>query len=83
MSCGCVVWPRCGCDVAFAPTLRPPPAERPTTPIPGHDRIAAFVRHRLAIDALWRNTDALWDQMTDEERQRAVASLGGDWLPRR
>ena len=81
--CQHAVYPRCGCDIAFAPTLRPPPAERPTTPVPGPDKVAAYLRHRATITARWADCDALWDAMTEREHDAVVTELGEDWRPRR
>lgn len=70
MSCGCTVWLHCSCDVAPQPT-------------PRTERVAEYLRHRAAIDALWRDADALWDAMTESEHDDAVTALGDDWQPRR
>ena len=82
MSCGCTVWPRCPCDGAYQPTLAPP-AMRPTMPLPPPDRVAAYLRHRAAINARWADADALWDAMTESEHDDCVAGLGEGWRPRR
>ena len=50
---------------------------------PPRARVEAYLRHRAAISALWREADALWDAMTESERDDAVTALGDDWQPRR
>lgn len=70
--CQHAVYPRCGCDVGYAPTLRPP-----------LDRVAAYLASRRAIDALWREADALWDNAVESEHDAMVTGLGDDWRPRR
>ena len=56
---------------------------RHTVRIPPPDPVAAFVRHRLAIDALWRNADAIWDSASEAQRLAMVEALGAGWQPRR
>ena len=66
-ACGCTAWPRCGHDGSFAPT-QPPPAMRPTTPLPPPDRVAAWRRAVADCVAAGDRAAALWSQMTAEER---------------
>jgi hypothetical protein len=76
----CAAWPMCGrevhghcaCDVA-------------TMPVPPPSRPGAYISKRHAIAALWAECDALWEAMTESERDRAVSMLGreGDWRARR
>ena len=68
--CGREVRGHCACDVA-------------TVPVPPPSRPGAYVTKRRAIAALWAEADALWDAMTESERDRSVTALGDDWRPRR
>ena len=68
--CGREVRGHCACDVA-------------TMPVPPPSRPGAYVAKRHAIAALWAECDALWEAMTESERDRAVTALGADWRPRR
>jgi hypothetical protein len=52
-------------------------------PLPPPDRVAAYLRHRAAINARWADADALWDAMTESEHDDCVAGLGEGWRPRR
>ena len=77
----CPAWPMCGrevrghcaCDVGSVVTRPVPPPSRPL----------AYIAKRRAIAALWAEADALWDAMTESERDRSVTALGDDWRPRR
>ena len=51
--------------------------------VPPPSRPGAYVAKRHAIAALWAECDALWEAMTESERDRAVTALGADWRPRR
>ena len=68
--CGREVRGHCACDVA-------------TVPVPPPSRVGAYVTKRRAIAALWAEADALWDAMTESERDRSVTALGDDWRTRR
>lgn len=79
----CAAWPKCGrevrrhcaCDLEGVATRPVPPPSRP----------GAYTAKRHAIAALWAECDALWEAMTESERDRAVSTLGreGDWRARR
>jgi hypothetical protein len=75
----CEAYPRCGLDVTGHCRCHP----RPTLRIPPPDPVAAYAAKRRAIDALWRDADALWDGASESQRDDMVAALGADWRPRR
>jgi len=75
----CEAYPRCGLDVTGACRCHP----RPTLRIPRPDPVLTYVAKRRAIDALWRDADALWDSASESQRDDMVAALGADWRPRR
>ena len=76
----CAAWPMCGREVRghCACTV-----DVATVPVPPPSRPAAYVAKRRAIAALWSEADALWDAMTESERDRSVTALGDDWRTRR
>ena len=73
----------------MTPTLRPEPPDeceaypRPTLRIPAPDPVVAYAAKRRAIDALWRDADALWDSASEAQRLAMVEALGADWRTRR
>jgi len=81
------------CDCARMPPMRGEPTcgqcvfdqvnGAPTVRAPGPDPVAAYAAKRRAIDALWRDADALWDGASESQRDDMVAALGADWRPRR
>lgn len=75
----CPAWPMCGREVRghCACTV-----DVATKPCPPPSRPGAYAAKRRAIAALWAECDALWDAMTESERDRAVSALGDDWRPR-
>ncbi len=75
----CEAYPRCGLDVTGHCRCYP----RATLRIPPPDPVAAYAAKRRAIDALWRDADALWDGASEEQRLAMVEALGADWRPRR
>ena len=75
----CEAYPRCGLDVSGHCRCYP----RPTLRIPPPDPVVAYVAKRRAIDALWRDADALWDGASESQRLAMVEALGADWRPRR
>jgi len=64
-----------------APTQRPTapaddaPAGVPTVVLPPPDPVAPYLRKRAAIDALWAECDALWDGMSERQRDHVASAL--------
>lgn len=46
-----------------------------TVPMPAPDPVAAYLRKRAAIAALWAECDGLWDAMTESQRDHVVSAL--------
>lgn len=46
-----------------------------TVRVAGPDPVAAYLRRRAAIAALWAECDGLWGAMTESQRDHAVSAL--------
>lgn len=50
-----------------------PRDQRPTTPVPAPDQVAAYHRERAAAERHAANADALWRQMTPAQHREVLA----------
>lgn len=69
-----------GCHAEARVWRVPPGSARCTThaetmPVPLPDPVAAYLRKRAAIAALWAECDGLWDAMSESQRDHAVSAL--------